>query len=123
MKKKEQNSGVNLLDLRPSRSYEWESEAGETVVVLVPKFRNRFLVQWLLPRLRNPFFRVKLDAFGSHVWMRCDGQKTVEEIGHSLHRRFGDQVEPVYNRLAAFIKRLERDHFIRFADLEQQHHL
>ena len=112
---------MNLLDLRPNRSYTWETEAEETVVVLVPKFRNRFLAQWLLPRLRHPFFHVKLDSFGSHVWLRCDGQKTVGEIGHSLQKRFGDRVEPVYDRLAVFIRRLERDRFIRFVDFEHQH--
>ena len=114
MKTQEDPTGVNLLDLKPSRTFEWETEDDEKVVVLVPKFRNRFLVTWFLPRLRSRYFRVKLDAFGSYVWLNCDGSKTVNEIGQNLKKRFGNSVEPVYDRLALFVKRLERERFIRF---------
>ena len=114
MKRNKNRVGLNLLDLKPNRSYEWERNGDEQVVVLVPKFRNRLLVAWLLPRLRSPHFKVKLDAFGSHVWLNCDGTQTVHEIGQRLKQRFGDSVDPVYDRLALFIKRLERERFIRF---------
>ena len=116
MRREKRRAEVNLLDLKPSRTYEWETDGNDGVIVLVPKFRNRLLVSWLLPRLRSQHFRVKLDAFGSHVWLNCDGTKTVHEIGQSLKQRFGHTIEPVYDRLAVFIKRLQQERFIQFTE-------
>lgn len=103
---------VNLLDLIPIRNREWEELDSEHVVILDPKFKNKILAKWLLPRLKNPYFRVKLDAYGSWVWSQCDGQTTVRQIGISLRERFGEGVEPVYERLRIFLRVLERNKFI-----------
>ncbi|UCE17755.1 MAG: PqqD family protein [Gemmatimonadota bacterium] len=116
MKEKENGVALNLLDLTPHRNHRWETDGDNAVVVLVPKFRNRLLVSWLLPRLRSQHFRVKLDAFGSHVWLNCDGSKTVHAIGQSLKKRFGNSVEPVYDRLGVFIKRLQSERFIQLTE-------
>jgi hypothetical protein len=118
---KHRPGSANLLNIRPKRSYQWETEDGEQVVVLVPKFRSRFLAHWLLPRLRSPFFRVKLDAFGSYVWLCCSGDMTVGEIGRSLQSHFGERVEPVYQRLTVFINRLVQERFIHFSEHPDQH--
>lgn len=105
----------NLLDLKPARRVEWEDVGEDRVVLLVPKFSHRFWVKWLLPRLRKPFFRVKLDEYGTLVWKLCDGETTVLEIGEQMRERFGDDAEPLYDRLAVFIKRLERGDLLLFA--------
>ncbi len=98
----------NLYDLRPQRAVAWEEGENGRVIILVPKFRNRFLVQWLLPLLRSQYFRVKLDDLGSAIWRQCDGTTTVAAMGDSLLRQFGEQAEPVYERIGTFIRRLEK---------------
>ena len=107
--------GPNLLDLTPRRALEWEElddkDQGR-VALLVPKFTHPFWVRHLMPRLRKPMIRVKLDAYGSHLWKACDGESTVEEIGEKMKARFGDDVEPLYERMAAFILRLEREKWL-----------
>jgi len=105
-------SGPNLLDLRPRHGLEWEAIDGGRVVLLVPKFTHPFWVRHLMPRLRKPYIRVKLDDYGSHLWLHCDGEATVEAIGEAMKARFGDSVEPLYERMATFILRLEKEKWL-----------
>lgn len=100
--------GQNLLDLVPVRQQDWELTPENRVEILVPKFTNRYLRAWLQPRLRYPYIRVKLDEIGSEVWRNCDGCTTVAKIGSILQERFGDKIEPVYDRLAAFLRQSVR---------------
>lgn len=92
----------------PVRMFPFETGEDGIVTVLVPKFRNRFLVRYVLPYLAHPNFRVKLDAIGSHIWSRCDGATAVGTIAESLRERFGEAVEPVEGRIAKFLQHLER---------------
>ena len=110
----------NLLDLIPVRIREWEKLAQNQIVILQPKFRNRWLARWLLPRMKRPHYRVKLDEFGSWVWIHCDGRTTVKEIGFSLKERFGETIEPVYDRLSIFLNQLERSRLIQFMNSNNQ---
>ncbi|MFQ5824990.1 MAG: PqqD family protein, partial [bacterium] len=49
-----------------------------------------------------------LDELGSFVWEHCNGLENVQEIGEKLKEKYGDKVEPVFNRLSIFLKRLEK---------------
>jgi hypothetical protein len=102
----------NLLDLKPSRRLEWEVIDEERVALLVPRFTHPFWVKHLVPRLKKPFMRVKLDPYGSLLWTQCDGSATVEEIGLRMKERFGDGVEPLYERMGAFIARLAHEKWL-----------
>jgi len=114
--KKKETQEVNLLDLAPERGCEWEMD-GETVVVLSPKFKNRFLVRTLLPRMKRPNWKIRLDDIGSFVWLQCDGRATVREIGKLMKDRFGEKAEPVYDRLALFLRNLTESRFISYGNL------
>jgi len=87
---------------------------GEKVTLLRPKFRVRWLAKWLLPRMKKPYYYIHLDKIGSFVWLQCDGRTSVREIGERMRKRFGEAVEPVYERLALFMRQLEDGHFIVF---------
>jgi hypothetical protein len=106
--KKKQLEEVNLWDVVPVRNAEWETTPEGKVVVLVPKFRNAFLVKWVQPRLAKPHFRIKLDEVGSHIWKRCDGATKVSAIAESLTLTFGDSVQPVAERMTKYLNHLER---------------
>ncbi len=96
----------NLLDLTPVRMREWSEEEGR-VVVLMPKFRHRWVAPWLQPLLRKPHVRVKLDALGSAVWRSCDGTTPVRRIAETVRAEFGEAAEPVLDRIGAFLRKLE----------------
>ncbi len=94
--------------LCPLWNRKWEQLDGGLAVILVPKFKSHKLGNWLMQRMAKPNYRIKLDDVGSFVWSRCDGATDIAEIGKSLHEHFGNQVEPVQERLATFFQTLER---------------
>lgn len=104
----------NLLELKPLRNLDWEEGENGTVVLLVPKFRNRWLRKWLVPHLSKPNFRLKTDAFGSYVWRRCDGEEPVADIATAMGREFGREFDPSLDRISEFIRRLAKNEFIVF---------
>lgn len=116
MFKKTKTSDINLLELIPERNSAWEVE-GETVIILHPKFRNKFLAKTLLPRMKKPNWKIKLDDIGSWIWHHCDGKKSVRELGEELKNSFGDRVDPVYDRLALYFRKLEDSQFISFVNI------
>ena len=99
---------INLLELKPLRNVSWEMEGNDRVVLLVPKFRNRFVVKWFVPMLAKPNIRVKLDDRGSFVWQRCDGETSVYQIGEQMSEAFTEPIEATYERIGKFIHQLAR---------------
>jgi len=102
----------NLFAVRPIRNLSWTTEADGKIVLIVPKFKSRFLVRWLVPLLARPNFHVKLDGYGSYVWEQCDGNSTVEEIVSSMAGSFRESPDSLDGRVAAFVQRLIRDEFL-----------
>jgi hypothetical protein len=108
---------ANLLTLTPVRRADWEAAADGRVVVRIPKFRGR-AGRWLMPRLRRPYFNIRLDALGSVVWRHCDGQTPVSTIAEHLTRELGAEAgEPdaLLARIAAFLRHLERGDLVTIA--------
>jgi len=105
---------VNLLDLIPRKILSDEVNVDGNIIILKPKFRNKLMKKFVVPKLKNPFYKVKLDEFGSFVWRQIDGNLTVEEIGEKLKTNFKENIEPVYERLSVFIQSLERYRFIEY---------
>ncbi|MBN2001580.1 PqqD family protein [candidate division KSB1 bacterium] len=102
----------NLLEYRPNPKIQWQKNDNNRIVLLAPKFTNRFLAKVLLPRLKRPYNKIKLDEFGSWVWNEIDGQKTVYQIGLLMKERFGNEAEPIFERLGKFINILARYKYI-----------
>ncbi|MBS3819316.1 PqqD family protein [bacterium] len=117
--KEKETTQINLLDLVPVRNIEWEKRKNGLVSLLKPKFKNPILAKYVLPRLKNPYYRIKLDEIGTCVWTHCDGGKTVREIADILYQNFGKKVEPLHDRLSLFLQRLEKNGFIKYKNLNQ----
>lgn len=90
-----------------------QDEAGHAVV-LEPRYGGSALGRWLAGLTTRPFIEIRLDEFGSAVWDSCDGERPVAEIARRLEARFGERVAPVHDRLAEFLRTLERTRFIAF---------
>ena len=110
-RKKNRNKlkGKNLLNFVPIRKYKWsrQEKNKELVRILKPRFDSK-----LGKRFGNKFniketYNINLDEYGTAVWRLIDGKQTVHEIGEMLKTEFGDSVEPLYPRLAAFLRILE----------------
>lgn len=107
---------LNLLELTPSKLVPWEPGEDGTVVVLLPKFRNPLLVRWLVPRMKSPDIRIKLDKIGSFVWTLCDGKTTVAEIADRMVAEFGDSAAAAHDRIRQFLFSLEKADLVNLYD-------
>jgi hypothetical protein len=114
MKRKKQEAEINLLELIPQRNIKWEKNEEQMCVLLKPKFNNSFAKKHLLPRMKKPYFKVKLDKVGSFIWENCDGKRTVNELADLMKEKFGKEVEPLYDRLSVFLQHLEKNKFIQY---------
>jgi len=109
-----QKNPPNLLDLKPVRLFEHRIEE-ELVTVLVPRYRSRWMA-WLQRRLSRPHFKLHLDSVGSKVWLLCDGERTVEEIGKLVRECFGDDVEPLWERLGMFFRQMAKGRLVELKE-------
>ncbi len=109
----------NLLELRPQRNVEWETAEGGRAVLLVPRFRSRWLRAWLAPVLARSTFRVKLDELGTSFWRYCDGATPVGEIARRMALELGTEAEPLEDRIGRFVARLEHEGLVVFSSSEQ----
>ncbi len=103
----------NILELKPVQAVQWEMKENDSVVLLVPKFHNPVLVRFLLPRLRRPYFNVRLDEHGSFIWLRCNGSKTILEIAGEMREKYGESFDPDYSRITKFIRQMIKHEFVR----------
>ena len=77
---KKKKTTVNLMEIVPETNYSWETTDDGLVVVLIPKFKNKFLARWLLPRFKKPHYRLNLDQHGSFAWTAFDGKTPVDDL-------------------------------------------
>lgn len=58
-------------------------------------------------KFKIPMYRkITFDEYSSEVFTLIDGVKTVKEIGESLEFKFGEKVEPLYERLLTFLNHI-----------------
>ena len=98
----------NLFELKPRQLRSFEELDDGTIDVIIPRYGDNAIGRLLKKVLSNRPLRIHLDDIGTSVWQMCDGRRTVHEIGRSLHDRFGDRIEPVYDRLEEFLKQIKR---------------
>lgn len=111
---------ANYLELTPYRVYSEEIDEKGIVTVLVPKFTNRLLVKFLMPRLKSKYFKIKLDEIGSETWKKIDGSKSVGQIAEILSGIFGDKIQPVHDRLTRFFTRMYMEGYISFNEIKKE---
>jgi hypothetical protein len=103
----------NLLKLTPVRNCKWTTQKKNPIRILKPRFDTK-IGKKLGNRLKlKPTFNINLDEYGTAVWRLCDGKLTVEEIGEILKTQFAQDVEPLYPRLAAFLRILEANEVLK----------
>ena len=116
MKKRRQGEGNDLLmnEVIPRPLVNFEIAEEGLAVLLKPKIKNPFLAKHLLPRMKHPNFKIKLDENGTAVWKLIDGKRTALEIAESVEKELGDKIHPTYERLGRFLRMLKNGHFISF---------
>ena len=106
----------NYLDFIPVVNGQNTWDRGEDGVVTIHMVNRGFyntLAQKLFhtPRVSH----IKLDEYGSFLWMRIDGVKTVGQLALELKEAYGEKAEPLYDRLVKYMQILRNNRFILFA--------
>ena len=102
----------NFLDKKLLRrqGIEWSEEDGLVTLHIENKGIFNFLAQKLLKKPRVS--HIHLEKTGSFLWRFFDGKKTIFELGQELKKEFGDEAEPLYERLVPYIKTMASYKFI-----------
>ncbi len=73
-------------------------------------------------RIAQIFFKrpvishIALEGMGSFIFLQIDGKRSVLEIGSLTGKEFGDEAEPLYERLSVYLRKLEQVGFIKRVD-------
>ena len=110
----------NYLDFIPVVNGQNTWDRGEDGVVTIHMVNRGFyntLAQKLFhtPRVSH----IKLDEYGSFLWMRIDGVKTVVQLALELKEAYGEKAEPLYDRLVKYMQILRNNRFILFVGRDQ----
>jgi hypothetical protein len=112
MSRIKKNEG-NLLDYVPRRNplLDWRTREDGNVQL---KVHRTGVLNWVSQK----FFKapesstIDLDDFGSFLWLRINGDRNVQELARLLKERYGDQAEPLYERLVQYMRILKNNKFI-----------
>jgi len=110
---------LNYMDATPIRRTKYETGENGIVTLVVPKFKNQNLNNFLFhPRKR--FFRIALDELGSAVWLQIDDRSKVVEICRKAQEVCGEQIDPVEQRVTKFLTSLYEARYISFKEIEKE---
>lgn len=104
----------NFLDLVPVRQdkFRWKDLDNGNVQILID--RNSFLERAVRLIVKTPeVMKIDLDSHGSFIWNSMNGERTIFEIGELVKEKFGEEMEPLYERLSQYINILRNNKFIR----------
>jgi len=105
---------VNLFDVIPYISEHVTTEKeGDLSVIVFPRFRNKFMQRYFVPRGKSANLHVKLEDHGTAVWDLIDGKRTIKEIAELLAEHF-DHEENYEYRITKYIGQLYSNGFIKY---------
>lgn len=94
-----------VFKVRDGIEYE-VSEDG--IVTILEKQDHKLQKLFRKLKFKIPMYKkMELDEYGSAVFLNIDGIKTVKEIGEVLEEKFGEKVNPLYERLLMFLNHID----------------
>lgn len=105
----------NFLDFVPISKVGYkQNDDLESISLLIPRFRSEFMLKYFVPKNKSKFINANLDKFGSFAFTKVDGKKPILHICEEMKAHFGEEVEPVYERVSKFFGHLYRYKLIDF---------
>ncbi|MGI5963940.1 MAG: PqqD family protein [Lawsonibacter sp.] len=112
MAKKHNN---NYLDFIPIINPKNEWSTGKDGLVTVHMVHRGFYASIAQKCFHTPrISHIKLDEYGSFLWKEIDGVRTVGTLALQMKEQFGDEAEPLYDRLVKYMQILRNNRFILF---------
>ncbi|BEV73749.1 MULTISPECIES: PqqD family peptide modification chaperone [unclassified Paludibacterium] len=104
----EHNNPLDVVyEIKAGLDYEIDDRRIVTILRKQDHWIQRFVrkLKFKIPAYR----RTSLDDQASHAFLSIDGTRTVQEIGELMAARFGDQANPLYERLLMFLNHIEKN--------------
>lgn len=112
----------NFLELIPVRNPDlaYTKKKNGLVIIEVP---NIGLFNKIAQKLfyKPEVSKIHLDSYSSYVWLGINGKRDIIELGKYLKRKYGEEAEPLYERLAKFITILKENRYIGLIDSDGNH--
>jgi hypothetical protein len=105
---------INMYDLIPHVRVKSETTTDGKIILLKPKFKNAFMLKYLVPRLKHPYYRIHLDQLGTSTWQKIDGVRSAGLIAEEISRELGTAVEPAFKRVSLFLHQFNKGKLIEF---------
>lgn len=99
----------DVLDLVFKKAEGLEFEISEDGIVTILEKQDH-KIQRFFRKLgfRIPEYkRLKLDKYASFTFLQINGERRVEEIAQNIKEHFGDEAEPLYERLLLFLNHID----------------
>ena len=112
---------VNYLELIPLHSEKIkstvDSEGNITIII-----ENKGIFYWITQKLlKKPrVSQIHLDKMGNFIWPLMDGEHDIMKIAEMVKEEFGEEAEPLYNRLVAYISTMEQYGFVELKNEEEK---
>ncbi|MDZ5252163.1 PqqD family peptide modification chaperone [Clostridium sp. LIBA-8841] len=97
-----------LLNMRFKICDNLKYEVDENGIVTVLEKQDHKIQRFFRKlKVKIPMYKkITFDEYSSEVFSQIDGTKTVKEIGEELEAKFGDKVQPLYERLLVFLNHI-----------------
>ena len=104
----------NFLEYIPKikEGLSWKLEKEHVIIAMESKGLANRIAQLCFGRPK--ISHITLEELGSFIWQQIDGEKSILQIGELVQEAFGEKAEPLYERLAQYMKTLYGRGFITF---------
>lgn len=106
----------NYLDKVPAKpqSIAWkENSKGLVTLEIENKGCANKIAQMLFKKPKTSY--IHLDKMGSFVWKNINGEINIHAIAERVSESFGDEANPLFERLAIFFKIMDSYSFVAWA--------
>lgn len=103
----------NFMLYIPNKKHEkWEVKNNKVYLIFEHNKCIEKLIRWLFKR--SKISDIELDEIGTKVWFLINGNNTIYTIGQKLLEEYGNECEPVYDRLIMYLGYLNRKGWIKY---------
>lgn len=117
MSKKSNTISKNYLEYIPKHTDGLQFDIEENGNVTLYQENKGFFNKIAQTFFKKPkVSQIHLDKMGNFIWPLIDGKRNLFQIADEVKNHFGDEAEPLYNRLVQYVNTLESYGFIVLTD-------
>lgn len=103
----------NYLNYIPTKvdTFSWDKDDSGIVTIYI---ENKKIFQRITQKLlgKPKVSQIHLERYGSFIWQQIDGSRSVMDIAELADKEFGEEIHPLYERIASYFDILERSGFV-----------